>query len=486
MGLWSDRRRKNLFDVAFVRVAPFYGVRDMHPQDRMWPMPTLYAATMLKERGFGVHVLDTWAQSTISRDDISNWIRESGARLVFLESMTQTADVYYEVVGRIRSDFPDLPIWGMGQHASAMTKHLFAETSSFDGAVIRELEHTVVQVAEALRDERAPDLSIPGVALGDGKGGMLRAEERPFDWDLDQLPFPDVSLIDIPSYYIISSHVRTFKPLRWGFLMTSRGCPYPCTYCSQTLRQSFGLQFRGMSPERVVDDMERLEKEHGVNAIFCQDDVFTFDMDRVRAICDEYLRRELTVRWVCQTRGDALDRDLVQRMKRAGCAGVTFGVESGNDRVLRVLKKKETAAEMFEGARLVKEAGLALTCYYMIGNPTETREEVLETLGFAKKVGSHVIQCAYFTPYPGSPFFEDHGDEIEHSLGDLSHYNSMRFNYSEIDDEELRKLQRRFYLEYLLSPKQVLRYVTQRAPYAIFNNGELGLIGKSLKFFLAA
>ena len=89
-----------------------------------------------------------------------------------------------------------------------------------------------------------------------------------------------------------------------------------------------------MSPGRVADDMERLERDWGVNAIFIEDDVFTFDMDRAREICDEYLGRRLSVKWVCQTRGDALDADLVDRMKRAGCAGVTFGVESGSDRVL--------------------------------------------------------------------------------------------------------------------------------------------------------
>ncbi len=469
-------------NVAFARIAPFYNEPRQHPQDRMWPIPTLYAATMLRTRGFETRLLDTWVDQR-PLEGIIDWLRDQQADLIFLDSMTQTAEVLHDLVRRISEALPEAKIWGMGQHASSMPQHL-SRSSAVAGVLLGEPEDTVVELCEAYRDGRPIDESIQGIAHRATDNGCFETTvSRPLRDDLDGLPPIDHSLLDLDPYIIVSSHVKTLRKLRWGFLLTSRGCPYPCIYCSQTLRQTFGRAFRSNSPARVAEDMERLERDWGVNAIFIEDDVFTFDMDRTREICDEYRKRRLSVRWVCQTRGDALDADLVDRMKQAGCAGVTFGVESGSDRVLKVLKKQESAAEMLAGAELVKKAGLALTCYYMIGNPTETKEEALETLRFAKKIGSHVIQCAFFTPYPGSPFYEEVKEEIESDLGNLSHYNALRFNYSKIPEDELMRLQRRFYLEYLLSPRQILRYMTHRAPYAIVNNNELGLISESLRFF---
>ncbi len=472
-------------NISFVRIAPFYDEARQHPQDRMWPIPTLYAATMLRERGFEAHLLDTWV-NTWPIERVVDWVRDHRSDVVFIDGMTQTAQTVNDLVERIAGVLPDARIWGMGQHATSIPDQLFSG-AGFDGLLMAEPEGAAIDVCEAYRAGKPIDASIPGIAFAaEGNGQFETSPARPLVAELDECPPIDHSLLDLDPYIIVSSHVRTLRKLRWGFLLTSRGCPYPCIYCSQTLRQTFGRSFRAMSPSRVVDDMERQERDCGINAIFIEDDVFTFDMDRARAICDEYIRRELRVKWVCQTRGDALDADLVDRMKRAGCAGVTFGVESGSDRVLKVLKKKETSKEMLGGARLVKKAGLALTCYYMIGNPTETKEEALETLALAKKIGSHVIQCAFFTPYPGSPFYEEVKDDIGDKLGNLSHYNSLRFNYSEIEEAELFRLQRRFYLEYLLSPRQIWRYLTHRAPYAIVNNKELGLISDSLRFFASS
>ncbi len=293
--------------ISFVRIAPFYDEPRQHPQDRMWPIPTLYAATMLRER----------------RSDV-----------VFLDSMTQTAETVNDLVRGVAKVLPEARIWGMGQHASSIPEQLFG-AASFDGLLMAEPEGAAIDVCEAYRDQRPIDASIPGIAFANGEQGKFEVSPaRPLVEELDAHPPIDHSLLDLDPYIIFSSHVKTLKKLRWGFLLTSRGCPYPCIYCSQTLRQTFGRAFRSMSPGRVADDMERLERDWGVNAIFIEDDVFTFDMDRAREICDEYLGRRLSVKWVCQTRGDALDADLVDRMKRAGCAGVTFGVESGSDRVL--------------------------------------------------------------------------------------------------------------------------------------------------------
>ena len=280
-----------------------------------------------------------------------------------------------------------------------------------------------------------------------------------------------------------STTVPRFGRQRWGYLLTSRGCPYLCTFCSPTLRQSYGRPFRSHSAERVVDDMLRLHHDHGVGAFYMIDDVFSFDRARVAEMCHLLIRRQAPISWVIQTRPDFVDPELLRLLKQAGCAGVKMGIESGVDRILKMIKKGTYRDRIAQSARDIREAGLFLTAYYMLGHPTETLEEMEETYRFARRVKADMIQVAFHTPYPGSQSYRDYQDDVE-ELEELNHYETHHVNRSAVDGATLERTQRRFYLRYYFSPATLFNYARRRLLYRFSDPSEWRLAFNSLKYLL--
>ena len=232
----------------------------------------------------------------------------------------------------------------------------------------------------------------------------------------------------------------------------------------------------------VVDDMLRLHIDHGVDAFYTIDDVFSLDRERVVDICHGLIKHNHRIHWTIQTRGDLIDLDLLKLMKRAGCVGVKMGIESGVDRILKIIRKNSTR-QLLDAARACQEAGLILTTYYMVGHPSETRDEMEETFRFAKEVGSDMVQMAFHTPYPGSQSYEMVRDKVA-DLSELNHYETQHVNLSEVDSETMEKLQRQFYLEYYFHPKQLLKYLRRRALYRLSDPTEWQLAAMSLRYLL--
>ena len=170
-------------------------------------------------------------------------------------------------------------------------------------------------------------------------------------------------------------------------------------------------------------------------------------------------------------------------MKEAGCAGIYLGVESGNDRVLGILQKGETVETMRRAAADIHAVGIPMTLSFILGNPTETREEMMDSLRLAKELRPSMIQVAYLTPYPGSELYRLLAER--HSrLREYAQYDSISYNLSRVPDDELARMQRFFYRSFYLSPGAIWRYLTQRAPYTIFDAREWRLIWQTLRFLL--
>ena len=183
-------------------------------------------------------------------------------------------------------------------------------------------------------------------------------------------------------------------------------------------------------------------------------------------LCDEILRRGLRVSWTCQTRADCVDLTLLKRMKKAGCCTVSYGIESGSPRILEILRKQETVEHALNAARWTREAGLFLVTFYLLANPTETIEEMEMTLSLAKKIDPDILQVGFFTPYPGSPYYEEtfkyeQMAELELRPDEFSHYNNI-INVSAVPTQQLMRFQKRFYRELIMRPGFVSRFVRNR------------------------
>ena len=195
----------------------------------------------------------------------------------------------------------------------------------------------------------------------------------------------------------------------------------------------------------------------------------------MRGVCAEITRRKLKIKWIIHARVDDVDDELLKLMRESGCVLIRFGIETGNRRVLSLLKKTRDEDGWFDKSKkAVKQAqshGILVVCLFMVGCPTETREEMQESIDFAKVLSPDIIQVAYFTPFPGSrahAMFKEHMDDVD--AKDLYHYNRPKLNLSNMRDAELENAQRIFYRQFLLRPSFIVRHFARNALFYFMNH----------------
>jgi anaerobic magnesium-protoporphyrin IX monomethyl ester cyclase len=472
--------------VALVRLPCDYGGTDErvspHPRDLMWPAQLMYAAALLRREGFAPLLLDEHPRRLEARD-LARVIRDHRPATLVMDVATPDVPYCLELARECRAQMPELAIWAAGQHPSYDAGVFLGPGSAIDGCIQGELLDSVRELARQARPDR-----IPGAVVRDGDA-LVRSAAAAEAIAPDELPPIDAADIDLDAYRLNSVHVPRFRPVRWAFLQTSWGCPFDCLFCSQTLRASYGSTWRGQSPERVVDDMARLRRDHGLRAFYLMDDVTTFDRNRTLELASLIRRRRLDVHWVIQTRSDFLDVDMLPSLRSAGCVGIKFGVESGDPAILEMVSKNLSLDRTIEVGQAVRRAGLALTAYYMLGFPGETLAQMERTFEVARQIGSEMIQVAIYTPYPTSRGFDEFpadrkADLLAHPER-FSHYNTtVPINLSAVDDDQLLAFQRDFYLRYYLSPRQIGRYLSRRAIYTVPQGTDLPLIRSTLGYLL--
>ena len=204
--------------------------------------------------------------------------------------------------------------------------------------------------------------------------------------------------------------------------MSTRGCPFACEFCSNVV---FGESYRARSPVSVVDEVEQA-LALGYDRISFADDVFTLERDRVLAICDEIRRRGLRFPWECLARVDSVDEALAREMRRAGCTRVYFGIESGNDDVLRLMNKQITAAEARDAVEAAHRAGLEVGAFFILFYPGETDDTVLETLRFAGSLPLDYLGLSMPYPLPGTALHERLRERIRATRGPTAASSSIR------------------------------------------------------------
>jgi len=230
-----------------------------------------------------------------------------------------------------------------------------------------------------------------------GKNGHERVwRQHKYIEDLDELPFPARDLTDYTKYWNLMSDVH---PVTTAF--SSRGCPFQCNFCD---RPAMGRGFRAMSPTRVVDEMEECEKM-GIKEIMFYDDTFTIMKDRVLGICQEYRKRNLTISWDVRSRVDTITQEMCKAMAEANCRRIHYGIEAGNQRVMDALNKEITVEQVEQTFGWTHDAGMECMGLFMIGNPTETRSDINETIKLAKRIKCDYVATGVLSPYPATALY---------------------------------------------------------------------------------
>lgn len=216
---------------------------------------------------------------------------------------------------------------------------------------------------------------------------------------MDSIPFPARELFDNQSY-------KDYYLKRFGYtltsIITSRGCPFNCDFCSQPI---FGNQFRARSAVNVVDEIEKVINL-GYERIWFADDCFTLSHNRLIEICDEIIKRNVKVDWECLSRVDTIDLEIAEKMKKAGCVRLFFGVESGNNSILTLMNKKITTEQARKAVHIAKQAEIKVGAFFIVGYPGETDETILDTVQFASLLPLDYLSFTLPYPIPGTPLHE--------------------------------------------------------------------------------
>jgi len=369
--------------------------------------------------------------------------------IIAVTSTTPTIYEAYKVVRAGKDVCPDsFTILG-GPHASFLPVDTLKECSALDAVCIGEGEETMIDLAEASMERRSLS-NVRGIAYRSGKKIQLN-QPRPLIRDLDSIPFPARHLLPMDRYKVLG------KKTIICHIMSSRGCPFQCIFCSPS--QLYGKKYRARTAKNVVDEMEHLVSEYKPESIEFSDDEFTLNRKRVEEICDEIKSRGLDIGWACSSRVDTINRSLLKKMRRAGCFLIYYGVESGSQRILNFIKKGIRIEQIKKAIIWTKEAGIKTLGSFMIGFPDETREEIGETIKLSKNLKLDYAQFSIVTPYPGTELYQTAKRDGLLLTEDWSEYTAARpvMKMRNMNVEELPKIFRKAYMKFYLSPKILLR-----------------------------
>ncbi len=351
-----------------------------------------YLVAVLKRTGIQVNVLDMRL-----RAHAKSLIRSLDVFRPNLVGLTVYSDYYqrvYDLVHRIK-DHGDWQVVLGGSHVSAIGGEVL-ERSEADFAIKGEGEETLIALCSMLGESRRDFSRIQGL-IWRSKNCVVENGDRPFIENLDALPFPAYEEFPLSKYFCYRNRILP--------IITSRGCPQRCVFCS--VRLSMGRKFRPRNPENVVDEIKYWHNQ-GWRVFEFQDDNFTCDIDRAKKICDLIVRRNLTIKWCLPNgiRADRLDRELLQKMKESGCFRVGFGIEFTNKDVLRQIKKGTSIERMTKAVEMVRQAGIEVVGFFIVGHPTETYERFMQTLDFARRGPFDRVNFWNLVPYPGTELME--------------------------------------------------------------------------------
>jgi anaerobic magnesium-protoporphyrin IX monomethyl ester cyclase len=354
-----------------------------------------YICGSLRRHNLTARVVDL----NLRRDDPQRYLALS--RKCALIGISVKANVYrqaLEIAEHIKADSPGVPVVLGGPHISIVGERVMAENPSIDFCIKGEAEESLPALFAAL--DQGDKSHIQGLLWK--KGGVIKANVRGHHESLDDLEFPEYS--DFDSFEIIAQGFSGSTGLTYP-LITSRGCPYRCIYCS--VGMVMGRRFRARSPQNCLAELKKAQERFGTKSFMVLDDTFSQDIERASEFCRLLIDKDLASSWMCPNgvRADHFTRKLARLMKRAGCRLVTFGVESSDPKVLAGVKKGVKIEKIEEAVRIAKAEGFEVNCFFIVGLPGATIETDYASLNWVLR---HGVRASFWmlVPYEGTALWD--------------------------------------------------------------------------------
>ncbi|MFA4826825.1 MAG: radical SAM protein [Candidatus Shapirobacteria bacterium] len=416
------------------------------------PLGIFCLAAYLREKGYEMAVTDGESEKLTTKQ-ITRQIKKFDPFVVGISSTTVAFHRALEMAKLIKKKFPKVIILIGGPHVTSNYKDALS-FGVFDYGVLREGEITTVELLKTIKGKGKIE-EVKGIAYKkDGK--VIVNEPREYIKNLDELPFPAYDLIEDINLYTpdLSNYMST--PV--VNIMTSRGCPNQCTFCDRAV---FGQFYREMSAERVVELIKYLVERYKVREIDFVDDTFLINKLRFKKIFRLLKEEGIKFYWTCTSRVNVVDYEILKLAKETGCWHIAFGIESGDEGILKLIKKNITMEQVRKALGWCKELGIKSKGYFIVGHPGDTLETINKTIKLAYNLPLDDILVTINTPIPGSPqyyFIKEYGDFDE---SDWSKFNCWRpvFIPKGLTKEILLKKQREMYRKFYVRPRIIWRYL---------------------------
>jgi len=325
-----------------------------------------------------------------------------------------------------------------GTSATISWEYVLGKSRYFDFLVIGEAEQTILDLTRWILNGKDPEKlpGINGLVYRDESDQIIKNQPRDLFKDLDRLPFPDRE-----SMFRVKTDGSYEQILATGDILASRGCPYLCRFCSAFA--TWGTRKpRFRSIDNIIDEIVMLKEKYKQKFFIFWDDLFTANKKRVNEFCHRLLDMDLNIEWLCLVRINNLDADLLDLMKRAGCCEIQIGIESGSDRILRLIKKDIKMEQILSKAPIIKASGIRWSIFLVIGFPGESKAEIISTMNLINKLMPDRVELRLFTPYPGTDFFNElkEAGKIGEDFFKFDVFNPRNNFTDTMDDNEYREL----------------------------------------------
>ena len=415
------------------------------------PLGLFYLAAYLRKHGCRVDAIDAEA-GRLPPDAVVAYLRQGGFDAVGISSTTPIFHRAVELAQAIKAELPHLPVIAGGPHVSSRP----CEPPSFDAfdyAIRHEGEETLRETMQMLESGSDP-AAVKGLVFR-RDGQVVLNPPRPYIEDLDSLPMPAYDLI--PDIGVYRPPPFNYRKRPVANIITSRGCPNECTFCSQA---TFGRRVRMRSAESVVDEIGLLLRRFHVREIAFADDTFTLKPRGVHEIFDLAAQRGLHFPWTCKARIDTVDEELLRYMKAHGCWHIFLGIESGDEEILQEIRKNIKLADVERIVGVCRRVGLTTKGFFMVGHPKESLETIDKTVDLAIRLKLDYVSVTLNTPMPGTYQFQ-HASEY----GTLDESSWSAFNYWRpvfvprgLTQEQLVAKHGEFIRRFYLRPRFILRH----------------------------
>jgi anaerobic magnesium-protoporphyrin IX monomethyl ester cyclase len=456
------------------------------------PLGLLYVAASAREAGHDVAVIDAYAEE-LSVADLQRRIEARQPDVIGLSTLTCNGAAVHEIGRWVKAARPDVRVVLGNIHAAVFARQ-YLEEGCCDAVVHGEGDHVFAEILAAYARGDDPE-GLGSVSYRDADGGIVEATHSAEVADLSGLPVPARDLVDQRQYSLTEFSNQSYVGEGGGdakTMSTQRGCLYRCSFC--VVRDSHKL--RCNSVQRVVDEMEMLQREYATSYIYFMDSLFMGDRDWLFETCDEIRRRQLTIRWGTDAHVHHVTPEVIRAMAAANCYELSVGIESGVQSLLNRVRKGTALRDVERAVRVIKDnSDIRVEGLFILGLPGERYEDSLETIRFACSLPLDMAQFSVCTPYPGSALFEelrasgilDTGVRADGSLDPsvwARYAPYICFTDVEpiwvtpaLDVNQLRKLQKRALRRFYLRPSRILAQARRLRPNNVARAARIALKG---------